>query len=74
MQNSVETLPPGAEPDLPERSRRIVGQRAVAGQKDKNAQPSVSVERANGRIVSISVRCACGKQTTIACQYEEGDV
>jgi hypothetical protein len=37
----------------------------------KNCEPTLSVQRDNGRITSIRVQCSCGQTIDVACVYEE---
>jgi hypothetical protein len=37
----------------------------------KNCEPTLSVQRDNGRITSLRIQCNCGQTIDVACVYEE---
>ena len=53
------------------RSRRPVGQNANLGRRASDrCEPELDVQRSAGRVVAISIRCACGQEIMVDCEYD----
>ena len=53
-------------------AKRVVGSRARVGPRDATCEePEIQVQRKDGRIDSILIRCSCGEQITVHCQYAQ---
>jgi hypothetical protein len=44
---------------------------AQAGRTSKNCEPTLSVQRDNGRISRIQIQCSCGQTIDLECLYQE---
>lgn len=51
-------------------TRRVVGSRARVGRRDASqSEPTIHVDKRNGRIQSIQISCRCGEQIKVVCEY-----
>jgi len=64
----ITVIPQGQQPQSFQSLHSGAGS---AGGSKKNCEPSLSVQRENGRITRITVQCSCGQTIDLDCVYDE---
>lgn len=49
---------------------KVMAGKAEKSSSNKNCEPSLSVQRDNGRVTGIRIQCSCGQTIDLACVYE----